>query len=242
MRIGKPKTSGPGPRPETGAWQAEKSRITRRLILEATVRCLVKAGYGETLTSAIAREAGISRGAMTHHFKSRADVFRAAAEFIVEQRAAEFEQLVPRVHLARGRLPDLNSFRETMHLLQGFYRSPFFIAHVELLRGSRGDSSLTKVLRILQKDLDRSAAESLRVHLPYWAGMEEVRDRLTDLVTTALQGSAITLVHFKDRPRTARLSELLAEIAYREFSETYAATHGGKAARAPGRATRSGRA
>jgi AcrR family transcriptional regulator len=71
---------------KNGAWQAQKSQLTRLRILQATVRCLVKVGYAETLTETIAKEAEVSRGAMMHHFKSRAEVFCAAAKFIVEQR------------------------------------------------------------------------------------------------------------------------------------------------------------
>ena len=62
-------------------WQAEKSLATRNQILDATLQCLVELGYTQTTTEKIAQKAGLSRGAMTHHFKSRADVFNAAAEY-----------------------------------------------------------------------------------------------------------------------------------------------------------------
>lgn len=210
-------------RSKNGVWQAQKSRLTRLQILQATTRSLVKLGYAETLTETIAKEAGVSRGALMHHFKSRADVFRAAAKFIVERRAAEFEQLILRIHRPRGELPDLDGFRQTMQLLCGYYASPLYIAYLELQRGSRGDPTLTNVLEILQSALDESAAEILRVHLPHWTGIEDVRDRLNDLVTAALQGLAAS--HHRDEARAAKMTEFLAKIAYREFSEAYAAKH-----------------
>ncbi len=233
MRTRKAIVSAAKARSKNGAWQAQKSQLTRLQILQATVRCLVKVGYAETLTETIAKEAEVSRGALMHHFKSRAEVFCATAKFIVEQRAAEFEQLVLRIHLTKSGLPDLNSFRETMQLLRSFYSSPFFIAHLELLRGSRSDPTLTHVLEILQKALDDSASESLRAHLPYWAGIEDVRDRLSDLATAALQGIAVS--HHMDEARAAAVAEFLAEICFREFGEAYAAKHGNLVADKPRR-------
>ena len=59
------------------SWQAEKSLNTRSQILEAGIECLVEYGYAETKTERIAKGAGVSRGAMTHHFPSRAELFQA---------------------------------------------------------------------------------------------------------------------------------------------------------------------
>lgn len=40
----------------------------------ATIRCLDKYGYAKTSTSRITKEAGASRGALTHHFPSKEDL------------------------------------------------------------------------------------------------------------------------------------------------------------------------
>lgn len=51
--------------------QAERSAATRRLLLDATVDCLVEFGYTGTTTAAVAARAGLSRGAQLHHFGTR---------------------------------------------------------------------------------------------------------------------------------------------------------------------------
>jgi len=51
--------------------QALKSK---EALCAATIRCLDKYGYAETSTSRITREAGLSRGALTHHFPSKEDL------------------------------------------------------------------------------------------------------------------------------------------------------------------------
>jgi len=71
---------------EPAGWQARKSASTRLQIVEATLRCFDKLGYFHTTTPAIAEEAGLSRGAMLHHFPSRMDVVRAAIEHLYAKR------------------------------------------------------------------------------------------------------------------------------------------------------------
>ena len=53
---------------DTVGWQAQKSAATRNLIIEAAIKCFVELGYAQTTTTAIADKAGLSRGAMLHHF------------------------------------------------------------------------------------------------------------------------------------------------------------------------------
>ena len=60
--------------PEPTGWQAQKSAATRNLIVEAAIRCFVDLGYAQTTTTAIAEKAGLSRGAMLHHFPSKIDI------------------------------------------------------------------------------------------------------------------------------------------------------------------------
>lgn len=212
-------------RAESGTWQAEKSGLTRRQILQAAVRCLVRVGYAETLTETIAKEAGVSRGAMMHHFKSRADIFRSVAEFIVSERVAEFGRLVTSIPIPASGLPDLETFREAMQLTQAFYSSPYFLAHHELLHGARGDPSLTDVLKTLGSLLDKSAYESLQEHMPWWRGIEDTRDRLVDVILTSMHGIAVNPAQF-DKARAARVADMLAKLAYREFCEAYASVNG----------------
>ena len=55
-------------------WQQTKSENTRAAILEATLVCFYDLGYGATTTEKVAKRAGVSRGAMLHHFPSSPDI------------------------------------------------------------------------------------------------------------------------------------------------------------------------
>ena len=60
--------------------QQERSRSTRAALLKAAVRCILRLGYAETTTSEIAKEAGLTRGAVQHHFKDRDDLMGCVIE------------------------------------------------------------------------------------------------------------------------------------------------------------------
>jgi len=55
----------------------------KRIICEATIRCLDKYGYAKTSTNRITQEAGISRGALTHHFATKEDLIVETANNIL---------------------------------------------------------------------------------------------------------------------------------------------------------------
>ncbi len=62
-----------------------QARKSRDAILDATIRCLDKHGYAETSTTRITEKAGVSRGALTHHFASKEDLIVAATNKILNQ-------------------------------------------------------------------------------------------------------------------------------------------------------------
>ncbi|HKY92645.1 MAG TPA: TetR/AcrR family transcriptional regulator [Nevskiaceae bacterium] len=217
---------------DSGSWQAEKSENTRTQIVDATLRCLVKLGYAQTTTERIAEEAGVSRGAMTHHFRSRAAVFEAAASYITEKRAEEFEEKIRDFHYEPGEVPTLGDMQRTMMLMQRYYAEPTFVAFHELLRGARTDKTLKKMLVPLEEALDRRIAESMLRRMPYWSRIEGTREVLTDLVHFTLQGVAINNpAQYVGGDRLQHLLDMLAVTAYRTFVEAYAGEKPGKAPR-----------
>ena len=71
--------------------------VAQRRLLDATVECLVKHGYAHTTTTLVCERAGVSRGALLHHFPKKAELVRAAIEHVFERRLEEFRRAMAKV-------------------------------------------------------------------------------------------------------------------------------------------------
>jgi AcrR family transcriptional regulator len=62
--------------------QAERSEATRTALLGAARRLFTERGFAESATEEIVREAGVTRGALYHHFRDKEELFEAVFEQI----------------------------------------------------------------------------------------------------------------------------------------------------------------
>jgi AcrR family transcriptional regulator len=115
---------------------ADRSAATRRLILEATIRCLDAWGYGAVTNIKVADEAGVSRGAMMHHFPTRQALIVATVEHAHET-LSEYR----RTELAKFPA-GLPRFRAIVDMAIVTQRMPEGVACNEIRFGSRSDPEI----------------------------------------------------------------------------------------------------
>ncbi|MGK5640921.1 TetR/AcrR family transcriptional regulator [Streptomyces sp. URMC 126] len=96
--------------------------------MDAAVDCLAAYGWAGSTVTVVAERAGVSRGALQHHFPTREDLFTSAVEYVAEQQSAALRALVDsaapvvgpaRRYLAVTELVDLYTgplFRAALHL------------------------------------------------------------------------------------------------------------------------------
>lgn len=77
--------------------QEERSTQTRAKLMDATLELLNGRGYSRTTTADIADLAGVSRGALSHHFESKDDLVAAAVDRMLGQATAEIAALAGEV-------------------------------------------------------------------------------------------------------------------------------------------------
>ncbi|HSN70917.1 MAG TPA: TetR/AcrR family transcriptional regulator, partial [Steroidobacteraceae bacterium] len=135
---------------EPTTWQAQKSASTRNQIIEAAIKCFVDLGYSRTTTTAIAEKAGLSRGAMLHHFPSKIDIVRAAVEYLHSKRLKAFRKAISRVSPT-----DSERVQQSVEAYWQQVRHPMFVAFFELTVAARTDTELAAILKPAQEAFDR---------------------------------------------------------------------------------------
>ncbi len=109
----------------------------RLQLMESTVESLIALGYARTTTVEICRRAGVTRGALLHHFDSLADLFAATLTHI-------YERL-----LARAAPPasDQITGEALVARLWSQFSTPEYKAVIELWLASRNEPELETALR-----------------------------------------------------------------------------------------------
>jgi AcrR family transcriptional regulator len=127
---------------------AERSATTRTKLLDAAVESLVELGYARTSTIEVARRAGVSRGAMLHHFPSKQSLLVAACDHSIERHADEVRAVVGAVPEGADRVDVV------IDLLWGIMRGPTFAAPFELTAAARTDPELRPVVAAMGLRID----------------------------------------------------------------------------------------
>ncbi|UCE87503.1 MAG: TetR/AcrR family transcriptional regulator [Deltaproteobacteria bacterium] len=82
------------PRKPARRTQAQRSAETRNKLLEAGVDCLIDRGYAGTTTLEVCRRAGVSHGALLHHYGTREALLAATLDHLYARlRASVIERL-----------------------------------------------------------------------------------------------------------------------------------------------------
>ncbi|MCB1398526.1 MAG: TetR/AcrR family transcriptional regulator [Rhodobacteraceae bacterium] len=182
--------------------QDERSAETRGLLQEATVRSLMEVGYTNTSTSGIAKRAGVSRGAQTHHYPEKMDLIVSATEYMFLNFADNLEKLA--TDLAKGRLT-YDSFFDAVW--QEMKTGDWFYSSLEIIVAARGDSELRERLRpliiVLHQRFEEIWTKTFEATDPQRLGVRPVMN----LVMNVFRGMAVQAVL---RPDPAYFEDMLS--------------------------------
>ncbi len=115
--------------------QEQKSIETRQALMEATTRLLLRDGYSRLTTIDIAFEAGISRGALTHHFASKEELVTSALEYQLRGVIAEMK------NFTEGSIGSSNSPEEMVDYLWKVMSGGLYYTTLEYLPELRHNPS-----------------------------------------------------------------------------------------------------
>lgn len=178
--------------------QQQRRDETRRALLDAVVESLIEVGFARTTTLEVQRRADVSRGALLHHFPSKAELLVAAVDHLAEMRARELKQLA-------GALPGEREGRArtdaVIGLLWQCFSGSFFQVAMELRTAARTDPELRPVLALGERALrDRIFAQARTLFgkdVSEHPGLE----RALDLTLQLMIGAAMSSVLHKEDTR-----------------------------------------
>ncbi|HVU62285.1 MAG TPA: helix-turn-helix domain-containing protein [Mycobacteriales bacterium] len=122
----------------------------RRRLLDATIATLHDEGFRGTTTRKVQQRAGVSRGALLHHFGSRSELILAAVEHLAKERMGEV------VRLAGSPPPRSSRPRWAIEVLWSTFDGPLFAASLELWLAARTDEELLAALVPQERMLGRA--------------------------------------------------------------------------------------
>ncbi len=132
-RAASNRPGGPGSRGS----HADRRRETRTRAFAAAIECLHAKGYAGSSMLAVARQAGISRGALLKQFTTKADLYAALVEQLLDEMR---EDTLAHV---RTLPPGLPRAMARVDCIWELYKQPRAFAFLEIMLGSRADPDLS---------------------------------------------------------------------------------------------------
>jgi AcrR family transcriptional regulator len=186
-------------------WQAQKSASTRTQIIESAIKCLVELGYARTTTAVIADRAGLSRGAMLHHFPSKMDIVRAAVDYLHAKRLRAIRKAMAKETV------DGDHVKLGVQSYWAHVKHPWFVAFFELAVAARTDKELAAILFPAQEAFEREFYNTTLVLFPEWKRKGEKFLLGFDLSRYVMEGMAISFLTHKETERDQRVLRYLEE-------------------------------
>jgi AcrR family transcriptional regulator len=173
--------------------QQERRDGTRRALLDAAVESLIEVGFARTTTLEVQKRAGVSRGALLHHFPSKAVLLTAAIDHLAEMRGRELKARATSLPGGGERVDAV------LDLLWECFGGALFQVAVELRAAARTDAELRAVLTAAERALRDRIVQQARALFGPALGEQPGFDRAIDLTLQLMIGLAMTaMLHGND--------------------------------------------
>lgn len=136
--------------------QEERTSATRARLVEATLDLLLSEGYPAATMVDIAARAGLTRGALSHHFENKDELVVEAVDHLLKTTTAEIRIYASQVGLGAISISD---FVDRLWII---FSGPFFMISLEQITASRHNAYLKTRLIERTRDFHASLDEIWR--------------------------------------------------------------------------------
>jgi len=122
--------------------QQEKSQRAQESICEAAIESLYAVGYGDTTLNKVAEIAGLSKGALQHHFPTKEDLISATVDRLLSRSVPDKSANMEGNKSSRKASPSVEI--SLLYIWNKMVNTPQYRALLEILNAARTDKELQK--------------------------------------------------------------------------------------------------
>lgn len=198
------------------SWQAQKSAMTRDRILDAAINCFITLGYTNVTTAKVASAAGVSRGAMLHHFPSKTELIQAAVEYLHDKLLEDYTERVKNIP---ARLKGKKHRRAGIEAYWQHLSGDLFTAYHELCVAGRTDDELKEILNRSNATFDKHVMESNFELFSEWNDRPDRFQLAMDVTKFMMEGMAVGQMVTDREKRVNRMLDYLTDRLEEIFQE-----------------------
>jgi AcrR family transcriptional regulator len=183
---------------------AERTAAMRKRLIDAAIDCLGRLGYGATTLQVVTDAAGVSRGAVLHHFPTKVDLMIAVAEYAAGKQNRHVARLLADTE------PGMDRYLSITLATWDAMTKPAAVALLEIMMGSRSDPELGARFPAVIEALEKYQREGVWEQAQS-AGITDKAtvEAMVHLHTAAMRGLALELMFSKDQKKAAGAMKLL---------------------------------
>lgn len=159
---------------------AERSAQSRAQLIEGAIAALCEHGYSRTTTALIAARAGLTTGALHHHFPTKEDLLVA----VLDRLSADVAAQASDVFAFSGRIA--GDTERAIRRLWTVYGAPRYRAAWEIIIGTSKDPAL-------RARVTRQREDSMRALIDRWFAGQSLARREQEQVMATLQSMLISI-------------------------------------------------
>ena len=183
---------------------AERTAAMRKRLIDAAIECLGRIGYGSTTLQEVTAAAGVSRGAILHHFPNKVDLMIAVAEYAAGSQNRHVARLLADTD------PGMDRFLAITMATWDAMQRPTATALLEIMMGSRSDPELGARFPAVIESLEKFQREGVWEQAQSIGITDKTQiEAMTWLHTAAMRGLAMELMFSKDVKRANAAMKLL---------------------------------
>ncbi|MCF8468237.1 MAG: TetR/AcrR family transcriptional regulator [Sneathiella sp.] len=180
---------------------AERSSRMRKRILKATLDCIYEDGFNNASTTEIVKRAGVSRGAMLHHYPAKETLIASAVEKLLKDEIADIRKRA--IAYADGQ----QTIDDFVDYLWSRFSGRLFMITIDFLSSARTDEKLREAIIPVSLNFHASLNE---IWLQFFKHNRQSPEQVRILLNTTLclmRGMGAQTIIRKDKEYFNEISE-----------------------------------